>query len=721
MSLDDIRAAIAWIEGQKEHCPQPILATILLVLGAALKIETGVRSATAALSKIMASGKINPPSEKGTGRKRRPSDDCDRLITKARRAIRMSLSIFGKHKAGFKSDPKERKSTGPLAPVGAMTTPVTPTQATEGDVENMSGAVPPELKNVPGMTGLEAISDMKDDEAAEEAIGELMNKQLELGRDSGEEVPHAREELFGAGSAASTNQSMSFEFDPEVLATLSKGTSNVSRVSSYQSNRFDFTFSTGTWKVTTDVLRDPATGTTISAQPDTLALRGYQVTLRSMVNLVVLTVGFLMPMHRIGRLLGNMPIFHRANIGRFLGVVAERAVPVYLEMLRQLANASHLAGDASPTRVNEVDRLFESRRMAALDGKVPEPFPWETPEVKDLADPDQETVSGSETPSPSEGDPPTEGDPLTEEAPTTRISPVLFQKLGYDFRKRKDVAARTPRHQTIVLHGFTDDADADSHTVVFRSCLGDVGNVLDKILLDRLQNKPLTLQCDHSVANLPQDPAVLKRVQITVAGCLAHLRRPFKRHFDQDPERCEEILTLMVSIFFSESELKRVGRNPKNTLAVRQTWSASSLDGLHDIITEFCQLPTWSDQTPLGKAGRSFLRHFKKLLPFLSDPMLEATNNGSERLLRPEKLAQGSSYFRDTIEGRARFDILRSLCQTCAGIELSFASYLMHLLLADPKQVNESPKRYTPLSVKQHFIKNPEDLKRIQIALLRGY
>ena len=214
---------------------------------------------------------------------------------------------------------------------------------------------------------------------------------------------------------------------------------------------------------------------------------------------------------------------------------------------------------------------------------------------------------------------------------------------------------------------------------------------------------------------------MLKRVQITDAGYLAHLRRPFKGNFDQDPERSEEIPTLIVSICFTEPEIKRVGRNPKNTLAVRQTWSASSLDGLHDIITDFCQLPTWSDQTLLGKAGRSFLRHFKKLLPFLSDPMLEATSNGSERLLRPEKLAQGSSYFRDTIEGRARFDILRSLCQTCAGIELSFASYLMHLLLADPKQINESPKRYTPLSVKQHFIKNPEDLKRIQLALLRGY
>jgi hypothetical protein len=122
-----------------------------------------------------------------------------------------------------------------------------------------------------------------------------------------------------------------------------------------------------------------------------------------------------------------------------------------------------------------------------------------------------------------------------------------------------------------------------------------------------------------------------------------------------------------------------------------------------------------------GEPTTSSLRYFKKLLPFLSDPRLGARNNASERLLRPKKLAQGSSYFRDTIEGRARYDVLCSLCQTCAGIELSFAVYLMHLLLAEPTLIERNPSSFTPLSVKRYVQANPIENERILLALRRGY
>lgn len=251
-----------------------------------------------------------------------------------------------------------------------------------------------------------------------------------------------------------------------------------------------------------------------------------------------------------------------------------------------------------------------------------------------------------------------------------------------------------------------------------------MGGQQHKILLKRKcgnNQKPLKLQCDHSSANLPKDPEVLKRVKIVVAGCLSHLRRPFKRYQEQDPESCEFIVSLMDHVFHNEKLVKDAGKNEVNTLIIRQRWSTRFLEYVHITILEKTKLKTWSDQSPLGKAARSFTKNFKKLGPIMMDPFLELSNNICERLLRPEKLAQGSSYFRDTIEGRARFDILRSLHQTCVCAKIPFSVYLLYLLKTDPKLIQLRPSEFTPLAVKTYLSNNPIEEKNLLSALLMNF
>ena len=105
----------------------------------------------------------------------------------------------------------------------------------------------------------------------------------------------------------------------------------------------------------------------------------------------------------------------------------------------------------------------------------------------------------------------------------------------------------------------------------------------------------------------------------------------------------------------------------------------------------------------------------------MAHPELEATNNGSERALRPEKLAQGSSYFRDTMEGRARFDILRTLYQTCTCANVSFSEYLLHILMTPKLELERTPEKYTPLAVKELLESKPEVKSKLETILARGY
>jgi hypothetical protein len=557
------------------------------------------------------------------------------------------------------------------------------------------------------------------DEAARDAA---QNADLEARIGSGgaadPALAPADETLFPAAPVHATSSALHFSLNKNDLEKEFGRAARGLQKETIQTKRFDFSLQMHCFDVSYETARDPISGRSVSAAPETIGLKGFQISLRALVNLVLLTVAFLIPMHRVSRMLGNARIFHRSNLARYLGVVAQKALPVYLHMARELSNAKFLWADATPTRVNDVNAAIEKRKMwnqGDLVGPC-EPYPWEAlsaQERNQMREAENKNLAN-------------EGDSLSDDESEEYSKPLwrqLQDEFGYAFsEKGKRNSRPKTRHQTMVIHGRADPLDATSHTVLFRSCLGDVGNVLDKILQQRsIKNKELYLQCDHSSANLPSDPNILKRISLTVAGCLAHARRPFKKHFNQDPERCQEFLSVMFQVTHFESRLKKQGKNRTNTLSVRRSWSAHILEMLQFGMQLAIQDPNWSDQTPLGKAARHFIKHFKKLTVYLNHPELEATNNGSERLLRPEKLSQGSSYFRDSLEGRARFDILRSLHQTCVSAGIPLSSYLLHLLLTPGLVIQQNPENFTPRAVKKLLAEKPTLKTKLERILTQGY
>jgi hypothetical protein len=73
-------------------------------------------------------------------------------------------------------------------------------------------------------------------------------------------------------------------------------------------------------------------------------------------------------------------------------------------------------------------------------------------------------------------------------------------------------------------------------------------------------------------------------------------------------------------------------------------------------------------------------------------------NNLRERMLRTEKLIEGSSLFRQTIEGRFVLDVLRTILQTAVAAEVPVHEYLVSVLRQDPDEVAKNPSRFTPLA-----------------------
>ena len=88
--------------------------------------------------------------------------------------------------------------------------------------------------------------------------------------------------------------------------------------------------------------------------------------------------------------------------------------------------------------------------------------------------------------------------------------------------------------------------------------------------------------------------------------------------------------------------------------------------------------------------------------------LTQSSNDLSERLLRFEKLMDRSSFGRETIEGRARYDIIRSFYQSSlfAGVDPVFA--LLDVLITPAEQVSASPEKYTPIAIAARLHKDPE-------------
>ena len=67
-----------------------------------------------------------------------------------------------------------------------------------------------------------------------------------------------------------------------------------------------------------------------------------------------------------------------------------------------------------------------------------------------------------------------------------------------------------------------------------------------------------------------------------------------------------------------------------------------------------------------------------------------------ERMLRTEKLIEGSSMFRRSLEGRFVLDVVRTVLQTAVAADVPVHAYLESVLRADAGDVAKYPERFTP-------------------------
>ena len=271
---------------------------------------------------------------------------------------------------------------------------------------------------------------------------------------------------------------------------------------------------------------------------------------------------------------------------------------------------------------------------------------------------------------------------------------LIGGKLTFESPRRNGDGSKQSLNTTVVSGRSAAD-DPRSLIVLYRSHLGGCGNLLEALL--RLRDKKardVVLQGDLSSTNLVTAPELVNRFNIKSIGCSAHARRPFANYEHEDPVRCSFMLHMFLGLAIHEQQLDIFGRNRDNVLAVRQEESRAAWAQILSIAKDMTE--TWSKETKLGAGARYIIKHFDKLTAYLDDPRLEPTNNLRERMLSMEKLIEGSSMFRKSLEGRFVLDVVRTLLQTAVAAGVPVHEYLVAMLRADPDEVANHPERFTP-------------------------
>ena len=556
-----------------------------------------------------------------------------------------------------------------------------------------------ELEQLLESTRLEDIAPTAEEQAKADAAADRFVEHVLRGNGPDPAMQSVNETLMPAGAVLASEQQVSLP------VTLPPDLADATVVETLHEQRVRHDFSMSVTRIELDVEKkvvvDPeGERHVIAASTAKYGPPRYSVTWQALATLAVLVAQFALPFNRLATMLSVAgKRFTAGALSRMLHYVAERLVPIYLELARQLGDCEILAGDDTSCRVLEVSGYFKSKAEQASEHKDKQTSehkdtpPWaayQTPRAAEESLRLCEQMRGARVRLRLQGD----RQATRTSAETPSLGLLIGRRLVFESPRRNGDGAKESMHTT-VISGRTSADDPRSLTVFYRSHLGGCGDLLESILEKRDPSlRKVVLQGDLSPTNLITSPELLARFDVKLVGCSAHARRPFALYEHEDRVRCGYMLTLFQGLAIDEQRLDVHGRNRENVLAVRGNESRQTWNDILKLAKKIADV--WSKGTKLGTAARYIINHFAALTAYLDDPRLEATNNLRERMLRMEKLIEGSSMFRRSLEGRFALDVVRSVLQTAVAAGVPVHEYLVSVLRTSHDELAKHPDRFTP-------------------------
>ncbi|VAW82817.1 hypothetical protein MNBD_GAMMA12-258 [hydrothermal vent metagenome] len=213
----------------------------------------------------------------------------------------------------------------------------------------------------------------------------------------------------------------------------------------------------------------------------------------------------------------------------------------------------------------------------------------------------------------------------------------------------------------------------DGHRIyLFYTGTQHAGENLEDLLQARDPSKEKIIQmCDALSANLP------KKLKTIVCNCLSHALRQFRDLVDYYPDSCSHILHELGKVYSHDEETEGMSDNER--LVYHRKHSKPIMLSLHQWLKEQLATKQIEPNSPLGKAVKYMLKHWKKLRRFLTTPGAPLDNNVLEQALKIPIRLRKTAMFYKTEHGAAIGSILISLIMTAKHCGENPVEYLAAL------------------------------------------
>ena len=151
--------------------------------------------------------------------------------------------------------------------------------------------------------------------------------------------------------------------------------------------------------------------------------------------------------------------------------------------------------------------------------------------------------------------------------------------------------------------------------------------------------------------------------QVTLMGCLAHIRRGFKKAQKQNKALADEVLTYFNIIYRIEAYADKKQLDDEQRLLLRNKYTKSFLGKINDWLEK--QRPLQPPDTPMAKAITYACNQWDRIQLLLQNGKIEPDNNSVERAIRPVTLFRKNSLFAGNEHGGERAALFYSLVETC--------------------------------------------------------
>jgi len=216
---------------------------------------------------------------------------------------------------------------------------------------------------------------------------------------------------------------------------------------------------------------------------------------------------------------------------------------------------------------------------------------------------------------------------------------------------------------------------------------------LDSLLGKEFKGK---IQCDGYAAY----PAFAKdKKDVSLVGCLAHIRRGFFEAKEQAPMVAGWLLNQIGILYGWEEQLRESRAGPALREALRGLHSRMVMQRLHRALEKL--QARYLPQSLMGQAISYALNQWPAFERFLEHGEVEIDNNLVENAIRPTAVGKKNWLFFGSEEAGARNSVVFTLIENCRMHGVEPSEYLKDVLERLPTTTNQQVEQLTPFNWKK--------------------